>query len=240
MKPFQFKQFSIHQDRCAMKVGTDGVLLGAWASLEGKPNSILDIGAGTGLIAMMMAQRSNAASIGIGVDAVELDANAFEQCVENFEASPWSDRLFCYHASFQDFAKEIDESYDLIVSNPPFFSEEVSSGNSSRDIARQEASLPFQELLLGVSNLLSNTGQFAIVLPLDSEKEFTNSAEDYGLYPIKITHVKGNKNAPIKRSLLEFSRRPSGCRIDTLIIEQQRHIYSEAYIKLTEEFYLKM
>ena len=113
MKPFKFKEFSIHQDQCAMKVGTDGVLLGAWASLDKQPESILDIGAGTGLIALQLAQRSSAETI----DAIELDNDAYEQCVANFEASPWGDRLFCYHAGFDEFVDEMDDSYDLIVSN---------------------------------------------------------------------------------------------------------------------------
>ena len=150
MKPFKFKQFTINQDRCAMKIGTDGVLLGAWTSIETNPFSILDIGAGTGIIALMLSQRSNAENI----EAIEIDANAYEQCVENFEASPWADRLFCYHAGLDELVEEIDEQYDLIVSNPPFFSEEVSSGNDARDKARQNQSLPFDELLNGVSKLL--------------------------------------------------------------------------------------
>ena len=140
---FQFKQFTIHQDQCAMKVGTDGVLLGAWISLQHQPESILDIGAGTGLIALQLAQRSTAGLI----DAIELDEDAYEQCVANFEASPWGDRLFCYHAGFDEFVDEMDEQYDLIVSNPPFYAEEVSSGNTSRDQARQNSSLPFDELI---------------------------------------------------------------------------------------------
>ena len=115
-KPFQFKQFSIFQEKAAMKVGTDGVLLGAWVQLKNNPFSILDIGAGTGLIALMMAQRSDAEVI----DAIELNDDAYEQTVENFENSDWGDRLFCYHAYFQEFVAEINDEYDVIISNPPF------------------------------------------------------------------------------------------------------------------------
>jgi len=132
-----------------MKVGTDGVLLGAWVSLDTNPDSILDIGAGTGLIALMLAQRSTAETI----DALEIDEAAFEQCVENFEASPWGDRLFCYHAGLDEFVTEWEDTYDLIVCNPPFYSEDVSSGNVSRDTARQNAALPFEELLNGAAAL---------------------------------------------------------------------------------------
>ena len=112
-KPFQFKEFTISQDRCAMKIGTDSVLLGAWTSLKNNPFSVLDIGAGTGVLGLMLAQRSNAEAI----EALEIDAEAYEQCSENFENSPWADRLFCYHASLLEFVEEIEDKYDLIICN---------------------------------------------------------------------------------------------------------------------------
>lgn len=118
---FKFKEFSIQQSRSAMKISTDGILLGAWTPIYHNPVNILDIGAGTGLISLMLAQRSNAEAI----DAIEIDDDAYEECVENFERSPWSDRLFCYHASFLEFVAEIDDQFDLIVSNPPFFANAV-------------------------------------------------------------------------------------------------------------------
>ncbi len=124
-KSFQFKEFTVQQDRCAMKIGTDGVLLGAWASLNHFPNSILDIGTGTGVIALQLAQRSSAEL----VDALEIDDDAYEQAMSNFETSPWGDRLFCYHAGFNEFTEEIDDTYELIVSNPPFYSENYKSNN---------------------------------------------------------------------------------------------------------------
>ncbi|WP_343487275.1 methyltransferase [Allomuricauda sp. d1] len=236
MKPFKFKQFTIHQDRCAMKVGTDGVLLGAWASIEAQPNSILDVGSGTGLIALQMAQRSSATTI----DAVEIDDNAFEQCVENFEASPWADRLFCFHADFRHLVDEFDEKYDLILSNPPFYSEDVSSGDSSRDASRQNASLPFEVLLAGVSKRLSSNGSFATIIPFKEEQRFLALAAQYGLFPNRITHVKGNPDAETKRSLIQFSLLEMTPETDTLIIETDRHQYTKAYKELTKVFYLKM
>ena len=235
-KPFKFKQFTIHQDQCAMKVGTDGVLLGAWASLEKYPESILDIGAGTGLIALQLAQRSNAETI----DAIELDNDAYEQCVANFEASAWADRLFCYHAGFDEFVDEMDEQYDLIVSNPPFYAEEVATGSLSRDQARQNSSLPFKELVEGVSKLLSENGTFSVIIPSKEEQDFSVLALNVGLYPNRITRVKGNPMAEVKRSLMEFGFSKADPKIDELVIEVERHQYTQAYIELTQDFYLKM
>lgn len=236
MKPFKFKEFTIQQDQCAMKVGTDGVLLGAWASLDKQPESILDIGAGTGLIAMQLAQRSSAETI----DAIELDDDAYEQCVTNFEASPWADRLFCYHAGFDEFVDEMDDKYDLIVSNPPFYAEDVASSNQSRDQARQSSSLPFDELVEGVSKFLTDDGFFSVIIPFKEEDTLIDLAKDVGLYPNRITRVKGNPDTEFKRSLMEFSFHKNEPIIDTLVIEKGRHQYTKEYIALTQAFYLKM
>ena len=236
MKPFKFKQFSIYQDRCAMKIGTDGVLLGAWASIDHNPDTILDIGAGTGVVSLMLAQRSLAENI----EALEIEENAHAQCVENFEESPWADRLFCYHAGLDEFVNEMEEPYNLIVSNPPFYSEAVSSGNSARDTARQNQSLPFDALLEGVSILLSQDGLFATIIPFKEEKLLTSLASKVELFPKRITHVQGNPSSEIKRSLLEFSFEQKEIQIEKLIIEKQRHQYTKDYINLTKEFYLKM
>lgn len=219
-----------------MKVGTDGVLLGAWVSLDKEPNSILDIGAGSGLIALQLAQRAIAETI----DAIELDENAYEQCVENFETSVWGDRLFCYHASLQEFVDEMDEEYDLIVSNPPFYSEEVSSGNMARDIARQELSLPFDELISGVSKLLSKQGEFATIVPHKEEQRFISLALDKGLHANQIMRVKGTTTSDIKRSLIQFSFENTIPKENELVIEINRHEYTLDYQELTKDFYLKM
>ena len=235
-RPFQFKHFALHQDRCAMKVGTDGVLLGAWTPLADRPDTILDIGAGTGLIALMLAQRSTAETI----DAVEIDGAAYEQCVENFEASPWADRLFCYHASLDEFVAEIEMPYDLIVSNPPFFTEQVSSGDLSRDRARQNQSLPFEALVKGVATLLSPKGTFTVILPYVEEQGFLELARQVGLYASRITRVKGSPKTAYKRSLIAFCLSKAAIAIDELTIETKRHEYTPAYIALTKDFYLKM
>ena len=235
---FQFKQFSIEQDKCAMKVGTDGVLLGAWATLENNPYSILDIGSGTGLIALMLAQRSYAEQI----DALEIDENAYEQCVENFENSNWGDRLFCYHASFQEFVEEMyeEEQYDLIVSNPPFYTAQYKSENKQRDLTRFEDALPFEHLLQGSSLLLSEEGIFCVVIPFQEEEKFISIANHFKLFPSKITRVKGTPSSEVKRSLISFSKKQIEVKTDELIIETARHQYTEEYKNLTQDFYLKM
>ncbi len=234
--PFHFKQFTINQDQCAMKIGTDAVLLGAWASLGHHPNSILDIGAGTGVIALMLAQRSNEETI----DAIEIDENAYEQCVGNFENSPWSDRLFCYHASLEEFTDEIDYKYDLIISNPPFYSDTFKSENKQRDLARFNDAMPFHHLFESVSKLLSDEGTFSVIIPFKEEENFIELASNVNLFPNRITRVKGSPTSEIKRSLMEFSFNKNDLKINELIIEVERHQYTQDYINLTEDFYLKM
>ena len=238
-KPFQFKEFTIHQDASAMKIGTDGVLLGAWCSVKDFPNSILDIGAGTGVVSLMLAQRSDAMTI----DAVELDENAYSQTVENFERSNWGDRLYCYHSSFQEFANEIavdDETYDLIVSNPPFYTDGFETKNSARNKARSTSFLPFEELVEGVVNIISQNGKFVVILPFTEEDNFINLAAKNKLFLNRVCRVQGNVSSEIKRSLLEFSLKQTTTKEEHLIIELARHQYTEAYVNLTKDFYLKM
>jgi tRNA1Val (adenine37-N6)-methyltransferase len=237
MSKFQFKQFSVEQDRCAMKIGTDGVLLGAWTPIENNPFSILDIGTGTGIIALMLAQRCGAQQI----DALEIDEDAYEQATDNFENSPWNDRLFCFHAGLDEFVEEPEDEYDLIVSNPPFYSEDYKSENEQRDLARFQDAMPFEELIEAADLLLSENGIFSVIIPFKEEEKFMTIAKEYELYPVKITHVKGTPTAETKRSLLAFSRKENSAVVsDDLIIETARHIYTPQYIELTKDFYLKM
>ncbi len=234
---FSFKKFSVQQDKTAMKVGTDGVLLGAWTPINHNPNSILDIGTGTGLIAIMLAQRSSAEQI----DALEIDEDAYEQATDNFENSPWSDRLFCYHAGLDEFVEEPEDEYDLIVCNPPFYTEDYKTDNDQRDLARFSDAMPFEELIQAADLLLSENGIFSVIIPFKEEEIFIALANEFELYTIKITRVKGTPTSEIKRSLLAFSRsKQDNFPIDELIIETARHIYTEEYIALTKDFYLKM
>ena len=235
-KPFRFKQFSVAQEYCAMKIGTDAVLLGAWARLDSQPNSILDIGAGTGVLALMLAQRSGAELI----DAIEIDDAAYEQCVGNFEASDWGDRLFCYHASLDEFTEEIEDQYDLIISNPPFYTDTFKTENEERNKARFEDAMPFTELLKSVSKLLSPTGQFNLVIPFSEENSFIELAAKEGLYPSHILQVRGQESSPVKRSLICFTFEKQTIKTQELIIEIARHQYTKEYTNLTKDFYLKL
>ena len=234
---FTFKKFIIQQDRCAMKIGTDGVLLGAWTPIENNPFSILDIGAGTGVVALMLAQRSHAEQI----DALEIDEEAYEQAVANFENSPWSDRLFCFHAGLDEFVEEPEDEYDLIVSNPPFYSEDYKTECEQRDLARFQDAMPFEDLIEAAALLLSENGMFSVIIPFKEEENFVALAKECELYPMKITRVKGTPTTEIKRALLAFSRNEMAeFPIDELVIETARHIYTPEYVELTKEFYLKM
>ena len=253
---FKFKQFSVMQDQCAMKIGTDGVLLGGWVCKKNKEDNknaefieqnILDIGTGTGVIALQMAQEFPNAQI----DAIELVPQAYLQAVENFENSSWSDRLFCYHAYFQEFVNEIDDiKYDLIISNPPFFNEDTKTLDKSRNTARFEENLPLEDLLTGANHLLSEKGNLAIIIPYHREELFISFAKKHSdLQILNITRVKGNKKSSPKRSLLWFVKNTrNGIMIeqshnpiiDELTIEIERHQYTKDYKELVKGFYLKM
>jgi tRNA1Val (adenine37-N6)-methyltransferase len=234
---FKFKQFSVQQEKSAMKIGTDAVLLGSWCPIDNNPFSILDIGAGTGILSLMLAQRTNAEQI----DAIEIEEAAYEECVENFENSPFSDHMFCYHAGLDEFVDNPEDEYDLIISNPPFYSEEFKTQNLTRDLARFQDALPFDELIEAADLLLSENGIFAVVIPYKEEANFIELCAEFELFPVKITRVKGSYTTPIVRSLLAFKRfEIPTLTADELVIESNRHEYTDTYINLTKDFYLKM
>ena len=233
---FTFKQFSVRQDRCAMKVGTDGVLLGAWTEIPMEAESALDIGTGTGLIALQLAQRSDCEQI----DALEIEDKAFEQAVENFENSPWPDRLFCYHASLEEFVQEMDEKYDLVVSNPPFYTDTFKDLPKERAMARHSRSLGFDFLLGATEKLLSANGQAAFILPSKEEENFLEKARQRGLFPVRITRVRGNVKSSVKRVLIQLCRHKADVEPEYMSIEKERHVYTPAFRDLVKEFYLKL
>jgi tRNA1Val (adenine37-N6)-methyltransferase len=237
LSKFDFKQFSVKQEKSAMKIGTDAVLLGAWCPIDNNPFSVLDIGAGTGILSLMLAQRTNAEQI----DAIEIEEAAYEECVGNFESSPWNDRLFCYHAGLDEFVDDPEDEYDLIISNPPFYSEDFKTQNLTRDQARFQDAMPFEELVEAADLLLSDNGIFAVVIPYKEEAHFIELCANVELFPVKVTRVKGSHTTPIVRSLLAFKRYElSVLEADELVVEINRHEYTDEYINLTKDFYLKM
>ncbi len=165
---------------------------------------------------------------------------AYEQTVENFENSDWGDRLFCYHASLQEFADEIDDKYDFIISNPPFYTSTYKELSEERAMARHAESLTYGDLLESTSKLLSENGNCAFIIPFDEEKNFLKIAEENKLYPNRITRVKGVVNTAIKRSLLQFSFVKAETVFEELILELSRHNYTEEYKSLVQDFYLKL
>lgn len=230
-KGFQFKQFFIEQDKCAMKVGTDGVLLGAWAKIQ--DGSVLDIGSGTGLIALMAAQRNS----NVVIDTIDVEENAFIQSTVNIDNSKWKDRIFAHHVALQDYAP--DKKYDTMISNPPFFNNTYQPEEKKRNIARQNSLLPFEQLVFHVDRLLKPDGIFSVVLPIE-EENFIELAKKRSLYLNKKMNVFPNLKKACKRVLLEFSRKEDKVVEENLIIEtDKRHVYSAEYELLTKGFYLE-
>jgi tRNA1Val (adenine37-N6)-methyltransferase len=229
---FQFKQFKVNQDRCAMKVGTDGVLLGAWVKTDGV-NKILDIGTGTGLIALMLAQRSMAT-----IDALEIDPVAAKQAAENVKNSPWNNRIHVICGSFQNFSKE-NHKYDLIVCNPPFFRNSLRAPDLQRTIARHNDNLMIGELINGVKKILAPEGKFFIIWPYSDYNLVEKVSSGSGLYANKIVRILPSPGKSIKRVMVEFSFVNLYPEESILVIEKNgRHSYSEEYINLTKEYYL--
>lgn len=235
-KPFQFKKFRIEQDLCAMKVGTDGILLGSWTSIEYSPDYILDIGAGTGLLSLMLAQRCPNASI----HSIDIDKKAHIQSTHNYKASPWRERLTSYHTSLNDFKQVDGRRYDLIICNPPFFKENYKTMDVQRDLARFQDAMPFDNLLQRVASLLNPLGSFSLIIPYTEEAHFISLASQESLYPYRITRIKGTPTSPIIRSLIQLSSRKKETVDNDLIIEYTRHNYTEDFIQLTQNFYINM
>ncbi len=237
-KPFKFKQFELYQDQCTMKVGTDGVLLGSWVSVANAEN-ILDIGTGTGVIAIMMAQRNPHTKI----YGVEIDENAYLQAKENFKASPWNATLIAINDSIQDFQLKTTEKFDLIVSNPPFFSGGTFSHNENKNNVRQTVKLSHADLLRAVALLLKKEGKFSIILPWIEGLRFLEIAKSCMLYCNEMVEVIPKKSKPIERLLMTFEKTPKELIKSTLIIQPddaKRNEYSEDYKNLTKAFYTIM
>ncbi|MCW5923771.1 MAG: methyltransferase [Saprospiraceae bacterium] len=266
-QPFRFKKFSVEQEGAAHPVGTDGVLLGAWADVENCLN-ILDIGAGTGLVALMLAQRSptpappstgrvpapygavrsdaplppaGGEGSGVGhITAVEIHPPSAALARRNFANSPWAGRLELVESSIQDFAQKTDRRFDLIVSNPPFFSETVVSPDASRRLGRHTASLSPGELLAVSKKLLTENGRLCVILPVQEGRRLCELAVSQGLYCTEEVEVFSRPEKPVERLLLRFERDP--CRFERKRLRifdgAIGQGYSAEFQKLTERFYL--
>jgi tRNA1Val (adenine37-N6)-methyltransferase len=231
---FQFKQFTVFHDQCAMKVGTDGVLLGAWTDVC-DADRILDVGTGSGLIAIMLAQRC-----GAFIDAVEIDADACKQARENANACRWNNRIGIHHASFQQFERQSDRRYDVIVSNPPYFKASLKSPVKTRSLARHNESLTYESLLFGSSHMLTQKGRLALIIPAELLDAVIREACFYDLSPIRLMKVRSLPGKEYSRCLVEFScNNTSGCRESTLTLhDEHSKAYSEEFKALTADFYL--
>jgi len=230
---FRFKGFTIRQERTAMKVGTDGVLLGSWAPAPHR-GCILDVGSGTGLIAIMMAQRC-----GARVTALEIDRDAFLQARENIENCMWHHRIDLIHQSFQDYCKSHTGAFDVIVSNPPWFRNALPSPTSGRNKARHNSVLPWSDLLEGGTRLLKDSGVLSLILPYEEAGELITEAEKRKLYCTERMNIRPNIRKAPKRVMMNLGFTQRHRREETIAIEKdQRHHFTPAYRHLTKSFYL--
>ena len=233
---FRFKQFTVWHDQCAMKVGTDGVLLGAWANAE-NANTLLDVGTGSGLIALMLAQRYAS----LRITGIDIDEATACQAGDNFAKSPWNQRLTVLHCSLQDFAANCSHPFDAIVSNPPFFKQSLPSPDRQRTIARHASLLTPETLLEHSMQLLSANGSLHLILPVAEGEALIKTAEKFQLHCQKATYVYPKPDSEPKRLLIRLKKAADISLHDTLTIETGiRHLYTEEYIRLTREFYLNM
>lgn len=233
-KVFRFKQFSVRNDKSAMKVGTDGVLLGAWVDVTNS-KQILDIGTGTGLIALMLAQRCDA-----NIDAIEIDDDAVSEATLNFNNSPWEERLAIIHSDFVDFAEKTDKKYDIIVSNPPYFVNSLECPNEKRCMARHTNSLSYNELINGASKLLSDFGTLFLITPSDVEILVKEIIGNVNLFVNEIVYVFPTVGSMAKRLMWKITKINRECVSKKLIIEKERHVYTDDYIDLTHDYYINM
>lgn len=233
---FQFKQFRINQERAAMKVGTDGVLLGAWTRCHDS-SAILDVGTGTGLVALMLAQRCSAQ-----ITAIEIDESAAQQASENVQESAWNNRIEVILTDFLSFHPTTEKRFDLIVSNPPYFENSYKAKGSARTLARHTDSLSYSDLIMGASALLAETGRLSVIVPVEASEYVQKCGLQHGLYLSKKTTVIPSMGKKAKRALLELCKNKEAvCCEDELIIENgERHEYTPEFISIVKDFYLKL
>ncbi|OOF52219.1 tRNA1(Val) (adenine(37)-N6)-methyltransferase [Rodentibacter trehalosifermentans] len=231
MSGFTFKQFHINQQHCAMKVSTDGILLGAWAEVV-DCQRILDMGSGTGLLALMLAQRSTRSC---QIDAVELDPSATQQAKENIHASPWHHRISLVQDDVQHFLQTTAHRFDLIVANPPYFTQGVACKNEERELARYTKQSHL-DWLTWAAERLSEKGKISFVLPYEAAKTLEKQT---ALYCVKQTDIITKIGKPAQRMLITFSKQPQESLHDQIVIYDEKNRYTKEFIELTKDFYLK-
>lgn len=233
---FQFKQFTVQQEKAALKVSTDSCLFGAWVAAHlaanlPQPSTILDIGTGTGLLMLMLAQKLEAK-----IDGIEIDESAYQQATANVQQSPWKDRLHTYHADVRHTA--MDKAYDFIISNPPFYEGDVKSGEASKNLAKHDTGLTLEALITVVDSCLSPGGSFSVLLPFHRTEAFFTYAKARQFYCSHWLRVKQTPAHSYFRSVLIFSRVEKECKQEELIIREANNQYSAAFISLLKEYYL--
>ena len=231
---FQFKSFSIKQEQSAMKVGTDGVLLGAWTKPSSYPHKILDVGTGTGLIAIMLAQRFTSSQI----HAIDIDQASAEEALFNAQSSPWSERLKITYCSLQDYNSS--NKYDLIVSNPPYFRDTTQSQDTLRSTARNNDSLSLEYLIEKTHELLNENGELDLIVPSNEFETIQSLSLKFNFYISKLCWVKGTHLSPIKRLMITLSKNKEILEEKNLTIENSRRNYTQEYKNLCQDFYLKL
>ena len=233
-KPFQFKQFSVAQNHCTHKVGTDGVLLGSWVNVTDGDSTVLDIGTGSGLIALMLAQRANSQT---RIDAVEIGSEDAKQAKENALQSPWPEKIRVYHCSLQRFEPGI--KYDLIVSNPPYFQNSLLPLQKKRTQARHTEQLSFNDLLHHAHRLLTDRGRLAVILPESGSLKFIDQARSLKLIPIRTASFRSRVDKPVERLLMELAYEGNQQTVTEIVLYSKNETWSDQYKRLTGEFYLK-
>lgn len=233
---FQFKQFTIQQNKCVLKVSTDSCLFGGWIAsklqaINNKPQNILDIGAGTGLLMLMLAQKINAT-----IDGIEIDKSAYQQAQQNIDASFWSIRLNLFHADVKSFM--FSQQYDFIISNPPFFEGDLKSVYGNKNIAKHDEGLTLDDLLEIVNKHLSVNGTFAVLLPYHRTEYFLNLAEQRKLYCTYLLNVRQTPKHNYFRSILMFNRNQSTTKMEEMVIKESDDKYSTAFTELLKDYYL--
>jgi len=247
MSSFKFKRFEVVNERSSMKVNTDGVLIGAATTIDGTPTNVLDIGTGTGTIALMLAQRLSDANAKPNIVGIDIDRLSAEEAKTNFEASPWRDNLSAIHSSLNEYSNSIERgSLDLIVSNPPYFDDSLTAPEQRRNAARHASVIAEEGCSLGWNNLLEfakdylcENGHLSVILPADQEKALLRYGRTCGLYPFRILRIRTTENKPIKRIIVEFSFDRIEPKEETLVMmEKGKH--TDEYISLVSDFYLNI